>query len=169
MLIEESYIGDSCVWKVMRPDAARVWRLDEIRSRFQRYYALIEKQKVAYYLITKKVPISIDLNPDTPLEKLWNEHDHASGKFHKLLHECDAQSAAINYLTSIDTPKSSFLDLKIEIAHRILRNCHFCERVCEVNREQTTGTCRLGADAYVSSWFHHMGEEAPLIPSGTKN
>ena len=74
-----------------------------------------------------------------------------------------------NYLTSIDTPKSSFLDLKIEIAHRILRSCHFCERMCEVNREQTTGTCRLGADAYVSSWFHHMGEEAPLIPSGTKN
>jgi putative pyruvate formate lyase activating enzyme len=153
----------------MRPDAVRVWRLDEIRSRFQRYYAIAEKQKVAYYLITKKVPLSLEVSADTPLEKLWDEHNHARGKFLKLLREVDAQTLAGNYLNSIDTPKNSFLDLKIEIAYRILRKCHFCERFCEVNREETKGTCRLGADAYVSSWFHHMGEEAPLIPSGTKN
>ena len=157
------------MWKVVRPNAVRVWRNNEIRSRFQRYYSIIEKEKVAYYLITKKVPVSIELNAEIPIQKLWDEHERAKGKFHKLLREVDAQSAAITYLKSLDTPKVTFLDLKIEIAHRILQNCHFCERNCQVNREESTGTCRLGADSYVSSWFEHMGEEAPLIPSGTKN
>ncbi|MFX1296040.1 MAG: pyruvate formate lyase-activating protein [Promethearchaeota archaeon] len=155
------------MWKIMRPDAEKIWKNKEILSRFSYYFAIINKKKIARYLITKKVPVSIELNNSTPLEKLWDKHSHAAGKFNKLFQELDTQQNSSKYLDSLDTPQTSLLDLKIELANRILRNCHFCERKCQVNREEKKGTCRLGADAYVSSWFHHMGEEAPLIPSGT--
>ena len=153
----------------MRPDAEQVWKNDEIRSRFNRYFSIIKKEKIARYLITKKIPITIELDESIPIEKLWSEHQRARGKFNKFLQELDAQQDPQKYYQKSDTPKVSFLDLKIEIANRILQNCHFCERECNINRENEKGTCRLGKDAYVSSWFHHMGEEAPLIPSGTKN
>ncbi len=146
-----------------------MWNDKEILSRFWRYYAIINREKIARYLITKKVQVSIEINASTPLEKLWDAHEHAAGKFKKLLQELDAQEDSWSYFTTLDTPQTSFLDLKIELAKRILRNCHFCERECQVNREETKGVCRLGVDSFVSSWFHHNFEEAPLIPSGTKN
>lgn len=151
----------------MRPDATRVWKNREILSRFSRYFAIIKKEKIPRYLITKKVAISTALDASIPTEKLWAEHDRTAGKFTTLLQELDDQPDSVNYFNKLDTPQTSFLDLKIELASRILRNCHFCDRRCEVNREEKKGTCRLGSEAFVSSWFHHMGEEAPLIPSGT--
>ncbi len=151
----------------MRPDATRVWKDKGILSRFSRYFAIIKKEKIPRYLITKKLPVSLNLDASIPTEKLWAEHDRVVGKFTKLLQELDAQEDSLKYYNTLDTPKTSFLDLKIELADRIIQDCHFCERKCSVNRKEKKGTCRLGVDSYVSSWFHHMGEEAPLIPSGT--
>ncbi len=151
----------------MRPDAEKIWNNQELRLRFKRYFAIIRKEKIARYLITKKVPVAIDLHNTTPTEKLWDAHDRTSGKFNNLLNEIDSQVDSEKYYKGLDSPITSFLDLKIELAQRILQNCHFCERYCLKNREKETGTCDLGADSYVSSYFHHMGEEAPLIPSGT--
>ncbi|MFX1297428.1 MAG: radical SAM protein [Promethearchaeota archaeon] len=155
------------MWRIMRPDAERIWKNKEILSRFSRYFAIINKEKIARYLITKKVPISIKIDSSIPTDKLWDEHEHTAGKFNALLRELDEHQNPIKYYKTLDSPQASFLDLKIELALRILRNCHFCERGCSVNREEEKGTCRLGAKSYVSSWFHHMGEEPPLIPSGT--
>lgn len=151
----------------MRPDAERVWKKKEISTRFNRYYAIIRKEKVPRYLITRKVPIDLELNESVPLEKLWDSHDRSVGKFNRLLQEIDDQPNSLQYVNELDLPKVSFLDLKVELANRILRNCHFCERRCNVNREEIKGTCKLKSEAFISSWFHHMGEEAPLIPSGT--
>ena len=151
----------------MRPDAERVWKNKEITSRFSRYFALINKEKIACYLIVKKIPISLELTDSTPTEKLWDLHDQTIGKFNTLLKELDENPNPMKHYKAIDSPHRSFLDLKIELAHRILKNCHFCDRKCSVDREREKGTCKLGEESYVSSWFHHMGEEAPLIPSGT--
>ncbi len=151
----------------MRPDAERVWRKGEIRSRFSRYNAIINKERVARYLITKRIPISIELDSSVHTEKLWDLHDRIVGKFNTLLKEIDEHSNPIKYYEGLDSPQTSFLDLKIELATRILKNCHFCDRKCSIDREVEKGTCKLGMESYVSSWFHHMGEEAPLIPSGT--
>jgi putative pyruvate formate lyase activating enzyme len=153
----------------MRPDAVRVWQNQEIQSRFKRYFGIIKKEKVARYLLTKKISVSEYFDDSTPLEKLWSMHERTVGKFKTVLQEIDEQHAPITYLEKIDTPQTSFLDLKIALAGRVIRDCHFCERECHVDRFEKKGTCRLGPEAYVSSWFHHMGEEAPLIPSGTKN
>jgi putative pyruvate formate lyase activating enzyme len=60
----------------------------------------------------------------------------------------------------------SLLDLKIEIAHRIHRNCHFCERRCSTDRSQKPGFCGVVESKY-SSEFLHYGEERELVPSHT--
>ncbi len=59
------------------------------------------------------------------------------------------------------------LELKRELAERILSDCIFCERRCRVNRkEQEKGSCKV-AESKVSSEFLHMGEERELVPSHT--
>ena len=50
----------------------------------------------------------------------------------------------------------------------ILKNCHFCERRCGVDRtKDQKGFCRLSNESVITSAFLHIGEEPPLIPSGT--
>ena len=62
----------------------------------------------------------------------------------------------------------SFLDLKVMLALKILENCHFCERKCKINRKEgKKGVCKVGEKSVVSSKFLHVGEEPPLVPSGT--
>ena len=60
----------------------------------------------------------------------------------------------------------SLLDLKIEIAHRIYQNCHFCERRCLTDRTKKLGFCGVAGSKY-SSEFLHYGEERELVPSHT--
>jgi putative pyruvate formate lyase activating enzyme len=61
----------------------------------------------------------------------------------------------------------SLLQLKAELARRLLRPCRLCERRCKVDRlAGKTGYC--GVDkSRVSNRFVHMGEEPDLIPSYT--
>ena len=60
----------------------------------------------------------------------------------------------------------SFLDLKIELAHRILSNCHLCSHRCGVDRiHGEKGICGLGADAIVAGSFAHIAEEPQINPS----
>jgi putative pyruvate formate lyase activating enzyme len=60
----------------------------------------------------------------------------------------------------------SLLDLKIEIAQRIYRSCHFCERRCSTDRAEKPGFCGVVESKY-SSEFLHFGEERELVPSHT--
>ncbi|MBS3817598.1 MAG: radical SAM protein, partial [Candidatus Thermoplasmatota archaeon] len=59
------------------------------------------------------------------------------------------------------------LELKKELADRILEDCSFCERLCGVNRKEgEKGFCRV-TRSKISSEFLHMGEERELVPSHT--
>ncbi len=59
------------------------------------------------------------------------------------------------------------LEIKRELAERILENCIFCERRCGVNRKKgEKGACRV-TETKISSEFLHMGEERELVPSHT--
>lgn len=63
--------------------------------------------------------------------------------------------------------EKSLLDLKVELAGRIMKKCEFCERRCGANRiGGERGHCGV-LDAHISSDFLHMGEEPFLIPSYT--
>lgn len=68
---------------------------------------------------------------------------------------------------SASTGKMTLLDLKIELAKRILTDCVLCERRCRANRlAGERGHCGVLAPR-ISSEFIHMGEEPELVPSYT--
>lgn len=60
----------------------------------------------------------------------------------------------------------SLLTIKIELAHRILSNCHLCFHRCCVDRiHGERGVCGLGVDAVVAHSFVHIAEEPQVNPS----
>lgn len=60
------------------------------------------------------------------------------------------------------------LNPKIEKALSILKSCELCERKCHANRIKTElGTCKVGKNTIVNSYFTHLGEEYFFVPSFT--
>jgi putative pyruvate formate lyase activating enzyme len=151
------------MWKIYRPDSIRVWKDAEVVRRLKRYRNIIDQERYAKYLLAKDIITSLPL--DSHVDELWKEHELLSTKHSEYVQQVDSggeRSAAI-----LPTERS-FLDLKIEIANRILQDCHFCERKCGADRTMDEkGWCKLGSESRVSSAFLHSGEEAPLVPSGT--
>ncbi len=66
--------------------------------------------------------------------------------------------------------EASLLDVKRELARRMLSSCRLCERRCGADRAGgEKGWCGVGGmeSMRVSSIFTHMGEEPELVPSLT--
>jgi len=123
----------------------------------------MQDEKPAKFRIAKKLPAQFDEYDS--IGELWQEHGRLTQKFYRIEREIDTRQES---LRSMPNPEKSYLDLKIEIARRILKNCHFCTRRCEINRSKgEMGYCRCGTEITVSSIFEHMGEEPELVPSGT--
>ena len=151
------------MWRVLRPDARSVWNNPEALKRLGRYRGIIDQERWAKYLVAKSIDCSIGLNSSTDI--LWNYHRELSNDFIEHLKDIDSKSgrAELKENNGMD-----YLSLKIELAQRILQDCHFCERKCGADRtKDEKGWCKLGESSRVSSAFLHTGEEAPLVPSGT--
>jgi putative pyruvate formate lyase activating enzyme len=59
------------------------------------------------------------------------------------------------------------LSQRVQQAREILRSCQVCPHGCQVNRlDGELGKCRTGAQAMVSSYGPHFGEESPLAGQG---
>lgn len=143
----------------------RIGKNEEVErvESLERYFSVMENKVSAKFQICKKIPISVDLSSDEDL--LWKFHDKALDEFEDLLEKVDKKKTDI---TNLDTPERSLLDLKVELANRILESCHFCERKCGINRRKgETGVCGVGEVPKVSSEFIHIGEESELVPSYT--
>jgi len=113
------------------------------------YYEILEGESRARYLIAKSSKLGISL--DSPTDLLNEEHSHA--------------------VEHADIPRdprgTSLLDLKFEIARRMLENCRICERACGADRSRgEKGHCGV-LEPRISSTFLHMGEEPDLVPSYT--
>ncbi len=146
-----------------RPDAEAVWQNAEVRKRLGWYYAVMLDKMPSKFLICKR--IGADYSQSDPAEKLWAEHSRVSLTFKEVLGKIAGGSMK---LEELDVKSPSFLDLKIEFVNRMLESCIFCERRCKINRKDgKTGSCGLDSATRVTSCFHHYGEEAPLVPSGT--
>lgn len=91
---------------------------------------------------------------EMPLDELWTAHTHA-------------MQGRRNDSTKLPSgDQATLLDLKIEIAQRVLTRCMLCAHRCGVNRTAgEIGVCRLGAEGTVAEHFVHIGEEAPINPS----
>jgi len=151
------------VWALLRPDARTVLRDRKARASLGRYFDVMEDDKPAKFLIAKKLPANFNKNDS--LTKLWMIHDQLTEEFWRLEKEIDSRQKR---LEELDAPEKSYLDLKIEMASRILEGCHFCTRRCGFNRlKGELGYCKCGTQITVSTIFEHMGEEPELVPSGT--
>jgi len=150
------------MWKITRPDAAAVLNDELAKKSLARYFAVMQNEKTAKFMIAKKLPAKFDKN-DSP-ETLWKEHMKCNQEFRKIENAIDTGKE----LSEFPTPAQSYFDLKIEIANTILQHCHFCSRRCGANRLiGELGYCKCGDTLTVSSIFVHIGEEPELVPSGT--
>jgi putative pyruvate formate lyase activating enzyme len=151
------------MWRLLRSDATAVLHDRIARKSLARYFAVMQDEKPAKFTIAKH--LSAKFSDKDSLEELWQRHIDLLGKFCKLEESVDRRQTSFEDMT---IPEKSFLDLKVEIADRILSRCHFCTRRCGVNRlKGEVGYCRCGSEIAVSSIFEHLGEEPELVPSGT--
>jgi putative pyruvate formate lyase activating enzyme len=113
----------------------------------RRYWRVLDGSARARYLESKNTVVRTGIDSDT--EELLEAHDEA------LRGE------------SVKPGGASLLELKVELARRVLCNCILCERMCGANRASgQPGHCGV-LDPRISSEFIHMGEEPELVPSYT--
>jgi putative pyruvate formate lyase activating enzyme len=145
-----------------RSDAIYVWESEVVRQRLGRYRKVMNDQMHARFRLVRQIPVDKDFRTLDEVA-LWSLNKGSRTELIKILKETDERGEGV--ALSVD-PKPNFMDLKMEIAYRILRKCRMCERRCGADRlakESKLGVCALGSDARVCSVFAHMGEEAPLI------
>jgi putative pyruvate formate lyase activating enzyme len=151
------------MWKFPRSDASTVLNDKRVQASLARYFAVMQNEKSAKFMVAKRVPA--DFSERDSLEELWQKHAGLTREFYDFQKKIDNEQ---KNLLEMQLPQKSYLDLKSEIANRILSECHFCTRQCGVNRlNDELGFCRCGTEIVVSSIFEHMGEEPELVPSGT--
>jgi putative pyruvate formate lyase activating enzyme len=149
------------MWKIINPNAEAVLYDELAKKSLANYFAVMKNKKTAKFTLAKLLPA--EFNENDTLETLWKEHATRTEAFYKIESEIDKDNEN-------EFPKAmkSYFDLKIEIANRILQQCHFCSRRCGVNRiAGELGYCKCGDTMEVSSIFAHLGEEPELVPSGT--
>ncbi len=155
------------VWMYYRPDAVTVWDDEDVRRRLSWYYSVMRDEKPAKFMIVRRLDAGEDPSK-LDYDALWELHDRLSREARRLWEAARRGSFGWRELREMPEPRHSFLDVKVELAYRMLRSCIFCERRCRLDRTAgKIGVCRLDDKVYVHSWFHHLGEEAPLVPSGT--
>lgn len=151
------------MWRLFRPDAQAVLRDKKARESLRRYFAVMQRELPARFLVCKRVEAKVELSAED--EELWGAHEQGLKKFRKLLADVDEGKVK---LENIKRPVVSLLDVKLELAKRILKSCHFCERRCGVDRTAgKVGVCGVGERSRIASEFIHTGEEPELVPSYT--
>ncbi|MEM2117586.1 MAG: radical SAM protein [Candidatus Bathyarchaeia archaeon] len=151
------------MWRILRSDAVAVLNDKLAKKSLGRYFAVMQNEKPAKFLIAKKLPA--EFSERDSLEELWQKHAMLTQEFYDMEKEIDSGQ---RNLKEMRVPRESYLDLKIEIAKHMLSRCHFCTRRCGVNRPAgELGFCKCGTEIAVSSIFEHVGEEPELVPSGT--
>lgn len=149
------------MWRISRPDALSVFDDEQVKKSLSRYIGIIRDEKIAKFQISKK--IQSKFTKTDSLKKLWKEHSRCTKEFSYIQNSLSSKD-----FQEISTPTQSYLDLKIEIASRILQKCHLCSHRCGTNRlKGEKGYCLCDNKMAVSSIFAHLGEEPELVPSGT--
>lgn len=153
----------SGMWRILRPDAVAVLKDKKARESLSRYFAVMEGELPARFLVCKRINVGVELSAGD--EELWKAHESGLKKFRKSLSLIDGGKVMLD---DMEKPEISLLDLKVELAGRILRSCHLCERRCMVDRTAgEVGVCGARERSRMASEFMHHGEESVLVPSYT--
>ncbi len=134
----------------------RIWREPDLNGRMLWYRAVADNRRPAKFLIARHVPAVVALDADE--DALWRALDAGMPGFLDLWQRI-ADGAAD--LPAACVPEPNLADLARELAYRMLAHCNFCRYDCRVDRAGSAklGTCKLGAESRVSTYFHHGGEE----------
>ncbi|MCE4613174.1 MAG: radical SAM protein [Desulfurococcales archaeon] len=155
-------VSQSMVY-MYRPDAVRALYSRELRERLPWYYSVMNNERPAKFMIARSLEAPLNPYEESDVEELWRVHDRLMAEFESLWHEVFHGGEKVE-----DSGGWSYLDVKIALARRMLDKCYLCEWNCGAERSRgRIGICRVGKECIVYSYFHHMGEEAPLVPSGT--
>lgn len=149
-----------------RPDSIFVWNDPIVKEKLSWYYLVMRNEKPAKFIVARAIESPI--NPYDELismEELWSLHEKLSIIFRQKLELIRHGKISLDEL---EKPEWSYLDVKIAIAYRLAEPCGICERKCGSKRlSGQKGVCLVNGKCIVHSYFHHLGEEAPLVPSGT--
>lgn len=147
------------------------------KSAIPNYMAVMANQQLSRCKIASMMAVE-DSDED---DVIWAEHEILRKDFNKFYEEnsqLNKITANKEFNTVLDAlkinstqinnykPSFSYLDLKVKLAERVSRYCHFCEKACGVDRRYEKGGCGVG-DPLIASEFLHVGEEPPLVPSHT--
>ncbi len=122
------------------------------------YFAILEGGKPARHRVCRGIPSPLALPADAGDDELWAAHAEGMEAWREAWRSGEAPAPA----------DPSLLDLKLELAGRLLKDCVFCERRCGTDRTSgEAGWCKVGSRSRCSSEFLHMGEEPELVPSHT--
>ena len=144
-----------------------VWRQPEIQNRLSWYFQVSTNRAPAKYLLASTIPLNDD--PDTlaslTLEELWETFNSHLPKLLNLWEQAKEDPTQVDIATAAET---NLLDVISEIANKTIHSCTFCRWECKVDRVrgEKLGTCQLGTESRVASYFHHRGEE--LVFRGTR-
>lgn len=125
-----------------------------------RYFKIETQERDAVNWLARCVEAGMDDPGAGSDEELWTAH--ASG--------VEAVRGMLDRAAggTLEPAEPSLLDVKVELARRMLTSCVCCERRCLADRAAgKTGFCGVGAESRYSSDFLHMGEEPELVPSHT--
>ena len=152
------------MWRFVRPDAIAIWRSPTVRRKLVHYYSVLKGERPPKYRVVKRLAVDPPRR-DASLKELLELHRSVSAEFVEVYAEIVGSAERFRKLR---VPDYSFLDLKVEIVKRLVARCRLCEWRCGAKRlEGERGVCGLSGASRVASAFLHMGEEAPLVPSGT--
>lgn len=145
------------MWRVDRPDAKGILDDPGVQDALPRYVDIVRKKAYPKFMIADSYEGRFSRADST--EQLWELHDAMLEGFKEVQDSTKKKPKKV---------QRSFLELKALIAHRVMRECVFCERDCGVDRVHgNRGFCGAGRNFSVFSAFPHMGEEPELVPSGT--
>ena len=144
-------------------DTLPIWRDPQILDNMAWYREVAANRMPAYYLIAARVAVDVDLDADEP--DLWSAFHRATDAF---LEFWDRIRGGTLSLADLPPCQPNLRALAATLAARMLGHCNFCRWNCNVDRRVSgkRGTCQLGAQSRVGSFFHHRGEE--LIYRGTR-
>ncbi|BAN90434.1 radical SAM protein [Aeropyrum camini] len=156
-------------WYLVRPDALYVWRrYPQVEEKLGWYVRVMRGEEPPKFRIVRSFEVGFDSLEDVKeasTEELWREHERVAGEFRRLYRSLREGGS---YEEGLEDASPSLMDVKVELVRRLASPCELCERRCRVERARgRRGACRLAWDVYVHSAFLHLGEEAPLVPSGT--
>ncbi len=150
---------------LIRPDAYTVWSIKEVRERLKWYYKVMTDEKPAKFLIAKRIDAEVNPYEIDNEEELWKIHGKLQRIFMDTWRKIREDELSLEELSK---PRYSFLDVKIVLAYKLMDPCRICEWKCRVPRlKGRYGICMIDREIIVHSYFHHLGEESPLVPSGT--